>query len=486
MKKIIATTLIAIVLLGLFSACTSTSNSGHTHSGETESPTNDTSDTNSNTSSPTTEPTPHPDEDLSSKVQYDEETPLFVAEDRADIEGDRDEYYFYNYKGELLDSSVLTVRRFFAKNGLASAYDPATEMVGYVDQSGVFVIYPQWDGAAAFSDDGIALVYVYKINKKGSTAKAYGYINEKGEQITDCIYDDATSFYSQGVAIIGLYTEVDSSYTNSNGENITTTDLSIRYGVIDKSGKIIIEPKYTTIYNVESNYIICEGENAQAVYDLSGNAIVTEEECNEKHYSFYQELGTLHRYTIETITDEEAEQNNGISYRDTDHKIYDGKEFVDEPRKTDKVLITCKRVATTATGYAYGHAQWSDQSKSYEDRIPYAYDSIIEAGNYYIGIKYKDSAGNDRTFDIYNSEFEKTAENINYNYYHIPYQSLYGANIALPEGYFRVTRYDDKTGRVLMGIINERGEIIVPILFYRPIGLFTYEGVGGKFMSGLL
>ena len=282
----------------------------------------------SNTLSTSNTTTDKTEDNTTEETYFEENIPLFMCQDRSDIEGDRYECYYYNYKGDLLENAVMPNVGFFGKNSLAPALDPVTGKIGYVDKSGVFAIDPQWDDATAFSDDGIALVIIDQEDEEGTTNEKYGYINEKGEQIVQCIYDDATSFYPQGVAIVGINEQRNATYTDDAGEKITYTETYTNYGVIDKTGKIIIQPKYQQIYNVEGNYILCVGEKAQALYDLSGRAIVTEEECEKNQYYFYQECGKLSRCKREVLSEEETEENNGYPYRNTEYRVFNGKEFV--------------------------------------------------------------------------------------------------------------------------------------------------------------
>lgn len=475
MKK--AYTLILALLLLVLTGCAASKDITDTYEKE------DTS-TSSTSTTTTNKLEDNPDE----KMCFDENIPLFICQDRADIEGDRDALYYYNYKGEQLENAVMHNVGFFGENGLAPAFDPATEKIGFVDKSGVFVIDPQWDDATAFSKDDIALVIIEKEDAEGIKREKYGYIDGDGKQIVECIYDDATSFYPQGVAIVGISKETEMTYTNDDGEEISYTGTSTHYGVIDKTGSIIIQPEYKYIYNVENNYILCIGERAQALYDLSGKAIVTEEECEKNQYVFYQECGTLHRWKTEFLTEEEQEKNGGYPYRDTDFKVFNGKEFIEDEYDPVAPFIHYNRVATTQTGYGYGVVKisGSEQEGNLKETvlIPYEYDQIIKSGSYYIAIKYKDVGGDEQSFDIYNSNFEKTAENIDYKFNQsVVKPSLYGDEIVLPDGYFKVYYYNEEIGETVFGIVNEQGETIVPVLFYRPIKLFVYECVGGKFMD---
>lgn len=404
-------------------------------------------------------------------IPFNENEPLFVCQDRADIEGDSTAVYYYNYKGDLLDSTASPQVGFYSKNGLAPACDPATDLIGFVDKSGVFVIEPQWNDAAAFSDDGIALVV---LEDAQTYDKKYGFINDKGEEIAPCIYDEATSFYPKGFAIVGITEEMETIFSDENGEPYSYIVNNIKLGVIDKTGKVLIEPKYKDIEHIAGDYIVCSTESAQEVYDLSGNMLADKNACyiDETHsYEYHMVEKSLYRYTREILENDTSLAGGSLDYRYTKIEVYNGSEFIDTALNYDpnKAHITARRVATTSTGYGYGVCKGEDTL------IPFEYEQLAQYGSFYIGIKYKNGNPNDQTIDIYNEKFEKTAENLNYNF--LWRTDLFGNEIVLPDGYFEVYCYDDE----LYGVIDSNGSTIIPPLYDNRIILFTYEGAGGKF-----
>lgn len=364
-----------------------------------------------------------PTESTTKQPQYDPDTPLFVANDRADIEGDSYMYYFYNREGKLLKSSDTEFVGYYAENGLAPAYDSLTKLFGFVDRNGLFVIEPQWDGAWAFSDDGVALVYT-----KG---QGYGYVNDKGEMIAPCIYNEATSFYASGVAII-----------RENG----------KYGVLDKTGKVIIESQDYSIEPVLGDYIVCNDN----IYDLSGKLLCSVDSDALPDGQYYNLEVTkdavtryIYQYTGRNSADREVIKT----------EVFDGKDFVVPSTYIDK-----QRAATTTSGYAYGVVS------NGKVVIPYAYEDILSANDYYVCAKRESGSAQNWSLDIYNDKFEKTAENLQYGNC-----SLY---TDVP-GYIYVSVYD-KTNGILRGVIDHTGKIIVP-LQYRKISPYTYESAGGLF-----
>ena len=82
---------------------------------------------------------------------------------------------------------------------------------GFIDKEGNFVIYPQFDYAVGFSE-GLAAVRI----GDWETGKS-GFINKEGKIVINLQFDGAGEF-SEGLAVVGI------------GE---------KYGVIDKTGKIV-------------------------------------------------------------------------------------------------------------------------------------------------------------------------------------------------------------------------------------------------------
>lgn len=146
-------------------------------------------------------------------------------------------------------------------------------------------------------------------------------------------------------------------------------------------------------------------------------------------------------------------------------EIFDGKKFI--ALKSD-YEITSKRVATTQSGKGYG------VSKNGETVIPFEYDWITEYGEYFVAEKKNSDDYLDETFDIYDKNFNKTAENIEYAFY--GRYDEHGQDCLLPNGYFQIEiEHDSKT---VFGIVDYTGKIIVEPVFYRGIKLWTYEGTG--------
>ena len=96
---------------------------------------------------------------------------------------------------------------------------------GFINESGKFILEPQFDDIGDFADCGIAYVLV----TVDGTDKL-GYINEKGEIIVQPQYDNhyRYNFYDDGYAIV---------YDKQTN----------KYGVINSSGEVIAEPQFEAI-----------------------------------------------------------------------------------------------------------------------------------------------------------------------------------------------------------------------------------------------
>ena len=82
---------------------------------------------------------------------------------------------------------------------------------------------------------------------------------------------------------------------------------------------------------------------------------------------------------------------------------------------------------------------------------------------------------NREAYDIYNENFEKTAEDIEYD---LTEYIAYSKYSSLPEGYFYIIADDERDGTDLYGIIDYTGKIIVEPVFSDQINVNTYEITG--------
>lgn len=143
---------------------------------------------------------------------------------------------------------------------------------GFIDKTGAMVIEPQYDSAIAFTE-GLAIVYVGEryqiIDKKGSVLVTLD------ENVVDA------GCFSGGLADV----TVD---LNAGQDEL---DIEYKDGFIDRTGKIVIEPKY---------YVACSFED--------GIAVVTPEEDGKSGF-----IDTTGRYVMEPIFDEAEFYSDGVA-----------------------------------------------------------------------------------------------------------------------------------------------------------------------------
>lgn len=124
---------------------------------------------------------------------------------------------------------------------------------GYMDKTGKVVIDVKYDDARDFSE-GLAAVQF--TNDLGETK--WGYIDKDGNVKIDFMFQNEPSSFKSGRAII----------TGTNGKK----------GIIDTSGKIIVEPKYQQIFDYENGFtcasIMDEKWNmTYEILDVNGKAV---------------------------------------------------------------------------------------------------------------------------------------------------------------------------------------------------------------------
>jgi hypothetical protein len=115
--------------------------------------------------------------------------------------------------------------------------------MGYIDKTGKVVIQPQYGMTNKFSQ-GLASVLIGEFNKGGK----FGYIDKTGKMVIDAIYDRADEF-SEGLAAVRILT--DEKYSDITGASHYLTEgthdmkgIRGRWAYIDRTGRIIIEPKF--------------------------------------------------------------------------------------------------------------------------------------------------------------------------------------------------------------------------------------------------
>lgn len=149
-----------------------------------------------------------------------------------------------NKKGEIKFSLSTAERVYLFSEGLAafSVTDSTGVKFGYVDDSGVVKISPQFEAAGTFSN-GRAWV----MNKEGK----YGFIDNTGKLIISYQFDDVGSF-SQGYASVSL------------------KDKS---GTIDEDGKYVVNPQFNQVL-IDDGRLLVEIDNKWGWCDFDGKIII--------------------------------------------------------------------------------------------------------------------------------------------------------------------------------------------------------------------
>jgi len=222
----------------------------------------------------------------------------------------------YSYPGDLLSEGLVG-----AKSG---------DKWGFVDESGDFVIAPQFDACSYFYEE----MAVVLVNGK------YGFIDTKGDFIIEPQFDNAYRI-SEGLAAVEVgekwgYIDKDGEfviepqfqYGSFFTDGVSVICVDDKYGIIDKEGNYITPPTYDSIgefcngmarIKMEDRYgyINTEGEivigfrfiYASNMYNDGFAYVVTE----DKEYALIDREGNIL-----------ADRLDGIYYEDNEYCIEEG------------------------------------------------------------------------------------------------------------------------------------------------------------------
>lgn len=184
-----------------------------------------------------------------------------------------DEVFLIDRAGQIVLSPKRSELRFNiyedtrVSDGLIEAHDCATSKYGFIDMTGKFIIAPQYDQAASFSE-GLARVGLREEGKG-----KIGFINRNGQFVippkfnTDADFRRNSTDFSEGLASLteGLSPTITNEakfvYLDKKGTIVLSTDffyagafhdgLAVVYdeqrnksGFIDKSGRLVIPLQY--------------------------------------------------------------------------------------------------------------------------------------------------------------------------------------------------------------------------------------------------
>ena len=192
----------------------------------------------------------------------------------------------WNYidrKGNLLLSDPVNEGAAFGDEPLASVR--IEDKWGFVNTQGKLVIEPKFDRTIGFDESGLAAVMV-----KGK----WGYIDEHGKFRIKPRFDDAGCFFRSELApvsqdgdyfyidkkgkkkIEGPFTAAEEFGAWIAGEDVDIAAIGIgrKYGVIDQTGKVLIEPAYDRVTILGLNDIVVSVNGKDGLMNRAGELIV--------------------------------------------------------------------------------------------------------------------------------------------------------------------------------------------------------------------
>lgn len=114
---------------------------------------------------------------------------------------------------------------------------------GYIDSTGAVVIEPQYDFAADFAF-GLAPIAI---------DGEFGYIDQAGQMVIEPQFNDARAFTAEGLAAV-------------RPDNT--------YGYIDQNGQFIIEPQFDSAFNFSEGLAAVASDGAYGYIDESGQTVI--------------------------------------------------------------------------------------------------------------------------------------------------------------------------------------------------------------------
>lgn len=157
------------------------------------------------------------------------------SEGLAPIKTDMGKISFIDKTGKEVLKTIYTDARSFS-GGMAAVM--LVKQMGFINKNGETVIPPIYDGANDFIDDctiaslGNVTIQIDKTGKELPLLSEYGYVDrlQKKVVIDPSKFIDGRGFNADGLAVVGVA--------------VGNTTL---YGAIDKTGKLIIQPKYKDV-----------------------------------------------------------------------------------------------------------------------------------------------------------------------------------------------------------------------------------------------
>ena len=183
-------------------------------------------------------------------------------------------YGYINKTGEVVIEPQFESAESFHKNGLAVVTIGGKE--GAINKKGEFVIQPKYDRICHFCDNGLILALIGDGSLKEDN---YFYMNENEEVIID----------NQSVVIDSFFEEtyIESSYNLKRLESLVPIVKNNKYGYIDNTGKVVIEPiyDYTYPYVSANGLIAVEKDGNWGYINKKGEVIIPFQFYNANPFS---------------------------------------------------------------------------------------------------------------------------------------------------------------------------------------------------------
>jgi len=124
-------------------------------------------------------------------------------------------------------------------------------MWGYLNESGSTIISPIYQSVEPFDEHGLAVVSI-----KGKTEYVYGLINRSGAYVVKPVYDSIRPYgktlylaiQGENVDLLNAQGSIVNRLANSSvhqpSEGLAVFSQNDRYGYLDETGKVVIEPQY--------------------------------------------------------------------------------------------------------------------------------------------------------------------------------------------------------------------------------------------------
>lgn len=244
----------------------------------------------------------------------------------------------------LIASGLLITGCSYFKSGKKIELIPflQKDKYGYFDLEGKIVINPQFDYATVFHD-GLALV------RTSGKERKWGFIDSEGKYVINATYKNATVF-QEGLAWVvsenGAPTAIDKKgnvkFTLKQAEKTeifseglaafsVTDSTETKWGFVDKSGKVVINPQFTSVEKFKDGKCAVENKDEKWGYiDSDGKIIINHQFDDANNFVDGKAVVSLDKKA--GIINEEGKY---IVNPQFDNMVVDGDEFA--INKEDKV-----------------------------------------------------------------------------------------------------------------------------------------------------